>query len=125
VYTIEPYVLSGYRPQSSYMGCLYSMFRWHNQTVNIWTSVFLMIYNIWMVLVFTRQAKVSGWALFFFWIHGLGRSYCWLNSWGFHTFSCHSEKTAITWCKMDYIGCYLTPLTMGVNLMFVEFYDRR
>jgi hypothetical protein len=23
---------------------------------------------------------------------------------------------------MDYLGCYLTPITMGLNLMFVEFY---
>jgi len=122
IYTIEPYVLTGYRSQGSYRFCLESMFRLHNQTVNIWSSLFLMVYNIWLVWYFTRQSNILGWALFFFWVHGIGRSYCWLNSWGYHTFSCHSEKTAKHLCTIDYLGCYLTPITMGLNFMFVEFY---
>jgi adiponectin receptor len=56
----------------------------------------------------------------FFWIQGILREICWLNSWLYHTFVCHSEANASLLCTMDYIGCYLTPLGMGTNLLFIE-----
>lgn len=33
----NPYVLRGYRPLSTFKGCCFSLFYWHNETVNILT----------------------------------------------------------------------------------------
>ena len=121
LYAVEPYVLTGYREEGSFVYCLKSMFQWHNQTVNIWTSVFLVVYNLWLVGYFVNCLYISGYALFFFWMHGLIRAYCWANSWGYHTFVCHSQQIANRWCTLDYIGCYLTPLGMGTNMIMSEF----
>lgn len=33
----NPYVLKGYRPLSNFKGCFFSLFYWHNETVNILT----------------------------------------------------------------------------------------
>ena len=122
VYTIEPCILSGYRPNGTYMYCLCSMFSLHNQTINIWTSVFLFVYNILLTLHFIHHIEVNGYKAIFFLSQGYIRAYCWFNSWAYHTFACHSKKIANRLCIMDYIGCYLTPFGIGMNLMVAEFY---
>lgn len=33
----NPYVLTGYRPLQTVRGCMYSLFYWHNETINILT----------------------------------------------------------------------------------------
>ncbi|MEQ5162539.1 hypothetical protein ABN196_18035, partial [Proteus terrae] len=33
----NPYVLTGYRPLTTFKGCCFSLFYWHNETVNIFT----------------------------------------------------------------------------------------
>uniref|UniRef100_T1GVH7 Uncharacterized protein n=1 Tax=Megaselia scalaris TaxID=36166 RepID=T1GVH7_MEGSC len=35
----NPYVLTGYRPLTTFKGCCFSLFYWHNETVNIFTHV--------------------------------------------------------------------------------------
>lgn len=121
-YSIEPFVLSGYRPQMSYVNCLKSMFTLHNQTLNIWTSLLLIGFNMFLVIFFTNQSPMPFQFQLFFWSQGILRSYCWINSWGFHTFVCNSKETAKLCLSMDYLGCYLTPLGIGTNLLFIEFY---
>lgn len=118
-----PYVLTGYRAELSIKECLWSMFHWHNQTINIWTSVVLFFFNLWLAAHYTAQAgDMPAAFLAFFWIQGILRAFCWFNSWSYHTFVCHNEYTAKSLCTMDYIGCYLTPLGMGSNLLFIELY---
>ncbi len=53
IYSHEPYILCGYRPKLDFMECIKSIFSIHNQTVNIWTSIALMVYNIWMTVHYT------------------------------------------------------------------------
>ena len=54
--------------------------------------------------------------------HNALRAFCWYNSWAYHTFVPHSKQIAGLACQMDYFGCYLTPLGMGSNLLFIELY---
>lgn len=117
-----PYITTGFRPQLSTAQCFCSMFSWHNQTINIWTSLVLMIFNIWMCAQFTEESGMSRDILTLFWLHGILRAICWMNSWGYHTFVCSSKENARLLCTMDYIGCYLTPLGMGSNVVFIELY---
>lgn len=122
MFTTEPNILTGYRRELSVRGCLRSMFAWHNQTINIWTSILLIVFNLWLAHHFTRNEMMSPIFKLFFWVQGSTRAYCWFNSWAYHTFACHSRRTAHYWCTMDYIGCYVTPLGMGSNLIFIELY---
>jgi adiponectin receptor len=123
VWTHEPYVTTGYRESTgSYWECIKSMFAIHNQTVNIWTSVALVLYNLITGIQMASTKGMPSDIQLFFLIHGGLRAYCWITSWGFHTFSCHSLQVSSSWCSLDYIGCYLTPLCMGSNLIYIEFY---
>lgn len=119
-----PHIESGYRCQLSYSECLLSMFTWHNQTVNIWTSIALLVFNVWMAYSFTNASRsdmdMSCYVMF--WVQGILRAICWYNSWMYHTFVCHSKSVANFCCNLDYVGCYLTPLGMGSNLLFIELY---
>lgn len=109
---------SGYRAQMTARECLASMFRWHNQTMNIWTSVALVFFNLWLA---ARAAAGRGdGAAAMFWFQGLTRALCWFNSWAYHTFVPHSPRVAHAACQLDYAGCFLTPLGMGSNLLFIE-----
>jgi adiponectin receptor len=122
-YSIEPFVLSGYRPKMSYAHCLQSICTLHNQTLNIWSSILLIGFNIFLVIFFTNKSPDMPFHFqLFFWTQGILRSYCWINSWSFHTFVCHSKNIAQLCLSMDYLGCYLTPFGIGTNLLFIEFY---
>jgi adiponectin receptor len=123
IYSHEPYILCGYRPKLDFMECIKSIFSIHNQTVNIWTSIALMLYNIWLTVHYTFIHPDMPTDIFVvFWMQGFLRAYCWFNSGMYHTFVCHSTSVSNLCCNMDYIGCYLTPLGIGTNLMFLEFY---
>jgi adiponectin receptor len=99
------------------------MLSWHNQTVNIWTSMVLAGFNIFLCDWFSQDHNnIPASILALFWIHGLLRAFCWFNSWAYHTFNCHSKEWASFLVTMDYIGCYLTPLGMGTNAVFIELY---
>lgn len=55
-----------------------------------------------------------------FWLHGGNRAFCWIGSFLYHTFAPHSRQTAETLCQLDYLGCFLTPLGIGSNLLVLE-----
>lgn len=121
--TDGPYVLTGYRDKLNLKDCFWSMFYWHNQTINIWSSIFLLVFNIWLTAYYTNKAgNMPTVFLIFFWTQGILRAFCWFNSWAYHTFVCNCEIVATTLCTADYIGCYLTPLGMGGNILFIELY---
>lgn len=121
-YSIDsPLILTGYRPRSSIIECMYSMFRWHNQTINIWTSVFYVVYH----LAHIKYAPTSSKSKFatVFLIHNTFRAICWLNSWAYHTLVPHSPALAHILCTVDYLGCYLTCFGIGTHLIYIELYD--
>jgi len=115
-----PYVMTGYRASLPIWDCMKSMFYWHNQTINIWTSIMLVFFNLWLATYYTADMPSIFFA--FFWLQGILRAICWFNSWAYHTFVCNCEFVAKTLCTADYIGCYLTPLGMGSNIVFIELY---
>lgn len=121
VYSIEPYILTGYRPILSFIECLQSLFYLHNQSINIWTSIVLILMNIGLVFIFTQnESNMPIHIYLLFWFQGGLRAFCWFNSWAYHTFVCRSKLIATFWCRLDYIGCYLTPLGMGTTLLYLE-----
>jgi adiponectin receptor len=49
-YSRSDYILSGYRSSSlTYRQLLCTVFRWHNETINIWSHIFGFVYTIWLM----------------------------------------------------------------------------
>lgn len=38
-YLHREYILSGYRVEYDSHSCVYSLFHWHNETINVWTHI--------------------------------------------------------------------------------------
>lgn len=128
-YSIDsPHLLSGYRSQMSLGRCAASAFYWHNETLNIWSSALLVLLNLGLTAHIICAQSESIWtataiptsALL---LHGGLRALCWLGSLLYHTFAPHSRRTAELLCRMDYLGCFLTPLGVGTNLLILELGD--
>jgi adiponectin receptor len=118
----SPYILTGFRQPLNVIDCIKSIFKMHNQTFNIWTALILVGYNLYLGYHFTINENMSSSILTFFWIHSILRSICWINSFLYHTFVCYSKDIANLLCTLDYIGCYLTPLGMGSNFIYLQYY---
>jgi adiponectin receptor len=118
----NPYIMSGYRPPLTIAGCLRSMLEWHNQTLNMWTALLLMWLNLLFAAHFADLVPSAYQTAF--WVHGTLRALCWMHSWLYHTFvSYPSRNLAGILCTLDYIGCYLTPLGIASNVVFVELHE--
>lgn len=97
------YIRTGYRPEiKSYMLAFSSVFRMHNETINIWSHICgsLIYLFIFLKLLIYRQEdyKLIDYAM-------IG-SYCIINmitfsnSSIFHILNCMDEKVYIFWCKL-------------------------
>ena len=88
---------AGYRPQMDARGCLASMFRWHNQTLNAWTLA--------AVLVLSAAIRKRSWrgTLLF-------ASVCAHVPFGFayHTFLPHSPRVARALRTADYRAVFVS-----------------
>lgn len=105
--------------------CAASAFYWHNETVNIWSSVLLVAINLGMTAHIILAEVVTASAApipicIFFVLHGGLRALCWFGSLLYHMFAPHSRRTARLLCRLDYLGCFLTPLGIGSNLLILE-----
>ena len=95
----------GYRETNDMWQALASIFSWHNQSVNIWTAIFLTWYN------FTKVPKYD----FYFRIHSYLRGTCWFFSTIAHTFNSVESVRKMT-DRIDFIGVYLGAYGMGANM---------
>ncbi|GAA5908320.1 hemolysin III family protein [Sporobolomyces salmoneus] len=126
---------TGYRKlQGSYLRCLKTIPRLHNETVNIWTHLIGSCVAIFTLAFFlldlppttSYSAARKGWTAPFSSIpyllpHSQQPSVDWFDTFGiciflvsaatclglsslFHTFLCHSMEVAHSWNRMDYIG---------------------
>lgn len=119
-------IVSGHRPALTISQCLNSMFHIHNQTVNIWTSVFSVVLNlILMQKLATNVPNANFRQTAFVYVHGVGRSVCWVLSWAYHTFCCHSPAYSRQLAKLDYIGCVLSTACISSDFMSAELDEGR
>ena len=118
-----PFITTGFRPQLSVVECLQSVFLWHNQTINIWTSIALVVCNSVFFADFVKNNTPVP--------HNVFRSICWyfgarvanwMVSFLYHTFVCHSKRTAHILCVSDYVSCCLTSLSFGTCLLNMELF---
>jgi hypothetical protein len=58
----NPYLLSGYRANFGMIDCIWSMFQWHNDTINVWSHLlgtFLFISFVVLMIIQVSKAYES------------------------------------------------------------------
>ena len=63
LYRSNPFILTGYRDQTTFLGCLKSVLLLHNETINIWSHLLGFIFFVGIFLrdiLFLIPAKQSG-----------------------------------------------------------------
>jgi len=106
-YLTYPFILNGYRNNFSIKLCVKSIFKFHNETGNIWTHLLaflsfigLFIYTFGYIL---RPDDPFQDKMFFF-VFLVGVLFNFATSAGYHTFHCHSLTTCLFVAKLDFAG---------------------
>ncbi|KAG0080779.1 hypothetical protein BGZ93_011125 [Podila epicladia] len=103
----NPYILTGYRFLSSKRQCLWSIFKIHNETCNIWTHMLglvgLICLGLYIHTVPLKAGSLWDHSVFLFFF--LAASKCLICSTLYHTFLCHSRLPVMRCAAtLDYIG---------------------
>ncbi|KAI9281047.1 hemolysin-III related-domain-containing protein [Sporodiniella umbellata] len=101
------YILSGYRFYRSTNDCLKSLFKLHNETLNIWSHLLgFIFFGFLSVHLFQRKfPEASAHDLMIFTAFCIASLACLLCSSIYHTFICHSAHTVKSFtATLDYIG---------------------
>lgn len=101
------YVLSGYRFYKSKRDCLKSLFKLHNETMNIWSHLLgFLFFSFLSFSLFQRKfPDASNHDLLIFTAFCLASLLCLLCSSVYHTFVCHSAHHIKSFtATLDYIG---------------------
>jgi adiponectin receptor len=101
----EPYIMSAYRVNFTFFEALLSLFSWHNETVNIWTSLIPFVFFIVMVFILLFKWEMGSvyhtlaYVVFF-----AGAIYTYGASTLYHWFNCISSKHHQTLLRLDISG---------------------
>lgn len=114
------YLRSYYRPVlPTFELCFWSIFRLHNQTTNIWSHLLgALLFNFLLMNYFPQYLTSTEDRLVFSMVCS-GVILSFYGSTIFHTFLCHSEKTASFVAKIDYYG---VSLHIFVNIMGLTYF---
>ncbi|KAI9263942.1 hemolysin-III related-domain-containing protein [Helicostylum pulchrum] len=113
------YVLSGYRFYRSTKDCLRSLFKLHNETLNIWSHLLgFVFFSCLSVNIFQRKfPEASTEDLLIFTAFCLSSLTCLLCSSIYHTFICHSAHHVKSFtATLDYIGITFL-ITASISLV--------
>ncbi|KAI8098179.1 hemolysin-III related-domain-containing protein [Gilbertella persicaria] len=121
------YVLSGYRFYRSTKECLKSLFKLHNETMNIWSHLLGFFFFMYLsVHVFQRKfPDASNQDLLVFMAFCLASLTCLLCSSIYHTFICHSAYHVKSFtATLDYIGItFLITASISIVVHFGFYCD--
>lgn len=120
------FIYSGYRAALSKTAALKSVFRWHNETMNIWThllpflvSVPIMTY-IFVVLLEPHGASTFEVAMFV--VATLGIESVFFCSSLYHTMGCVSYDCHAFYSKFDYTAIAVKIVCGGTPILYTAFY---
>jgi len=116
------FVTFGYRCNFSWKQCVLSLFRFHNESGNIWSHLIGAL----LFMFFTVNAFMGSiweqpfWGRVHFLIFLFSAQYSFGTSTLYHLFMCHSEKTLWRFLRLDYsgiaaliVGSYFSPIFYG------------
>ncbi|KAG2221068.1 hypothetical protein INT45_009726 [Circinella minor] len=116
------YVLSGYRFCESTHQCLKSIFKLHNETMNIWSHllgfIFFSFLSVWSFNRHFPEASMNDRIVFMtFCVSALKCLFC---SSVYHTFICHSRHNVKSFtATLDYIGI---AILITASVLVIEYY---
>lgn len=122
------YVLTGYRHAShSYRVSLSSMFRWHNETINIWSHLLGALLFVGFLLhsysqANTRYQSASSSDTFILAVFFAGVVMCFLLSTLFHVLLNHSEEAHSLGSQLDHLGIVIVIWASAVPTDYFGFY---
>lgn len=119
----NPYVLNGYRPLTTFKGCLLSLFYWHNETINILTHAIPIFYIL--AVVPGLMPWENGYRFLSF-CHVFGSLAPWCGSFVYHLFMNieKGEDVYYRLLKLDMVGIWVSqsfgalPLVTATTLCF-------
>ncbi|KAH1027716.1 progestin and adipoQ receptor family member 4 [Dendroctonus ponderosae] len=116
----NPHILSGYRPLQSPLGCIGSVFQWHNETINIVTHaipIFYILFTVPDVLPWHSQELT-----FLAWCHIAGILCPWLGSFVYHMFmNLHYGPMAYyILLQVDMLGIWTSQSIGALPLVFAS-----
>ncbi|XP_001608278.2 progestin and adipoQ receptor family member 4 [Nasonia vitripennis] len=105
----NPHIRSGYRPLMTPGQCIRSIFRLHNETVNILTHGFAIVYilvTVPFMLPWGARGALTG---FLSWCHLIGAVSPWIGSFLYHVFMNLDYGEAVYRCllKLDMLGIWI------------------
>jgi len=117
----NPNIITGYRKNLSITQCIASLFRLHNQSVNIWTHL-LAFFMYFGLSIHTLLSAMPRTHKYVFLVLTTTSQYGFLSSTVYHTFLCHSEKFCTSALRFDYSG--LSAIIVGTFYppLFYAFY---
>ncbi|XP_023344521.1 progestin and adipoQ receptor family member 3 [Eurytemora carolleeae] len=107
VFVREDSIYTGYRTTLGYTECIKSVFRLHNETVNIWSHFLGFLYFGFLLCINIFQSHPhnrSSADLIAVCIQLVTYQICMILSSMFHTFLCHSERVKYKWKEADHSG---------------------
>lgn len=111
----EPYIYTGYRHRTDFIGSLRSLFWLHNEIFNCWSHILgiLMV----MFYVFEEYTSSSSSPIMYLYLFAC---FCFMFGSSFaHTFCCYNRFSRDALFTVDYIG--LTIFTAGSSIAYVSF----
>jgi len=102
----NPHIQKDYRVNISAKQAFYSIFHWHNETINIWTHLMgsLLFLSLIPFSLSTWLVGQDPFGVFFVVIYLAGACFMLISSTLFHTFCCVSVSYYNSFAKMDYLG---------------------
>ncbi|CAA0823667.1 Heptahelical transmembrane protein 1 [Striga hermonthica] len=92
------YILNYYRAEWPLTQALFSLFRWHNETLNVWTTSDQSTQHI------SPNLDTSAGTSWPFFVFLSGAAFCLLSSTACHLLCCHSRRLTIKLSQIDYVG---------------------
>ncbi|CAI4038342.1 hypothetical protein SMKI_04G6860 [Saccharomyces mikatae IFO 1815] len=123
-------ILTGYvRETLSWKKCLYSLFYWNNETVNIYTHLVpaviyfvfaITLTNYFLIPVFPSTSWSDYTVINIFL---MGAFSCLMCSSCFHCMKQHSEKQSNFWSKLDYLGIISLISCSMIPIIYFGYFD--
>lgn len=129
-YRTNPFILTGYRDKTDFLGCLRSLAVLHNETINIWSHLIGFLFFVGLFLrdiLFLIPAKESGVEVAhtdFFVLTTLIICYqaTMVLSSLYHTFTCHSHAWSDACMSLDLLGITLALLATYLSGIYYAFW---
>jgi adiponectin receptor len=100
------YIIHGYRMNLSFVSSFMSLFKIHNETLNIWTALlsFAVFFGICLRILFGNDDEMTFWEKGTYVVYSLTACYTFLGSLLYHWFNCISQNHFECFLRMDISG---------------------